>query len=299
MLTLSAVALGAAVASGAQVKGATDIVETAVANGSLQKLVAAIEAAGLTGTLKGAGPFTVFAPNDDAFARLPLGTLDKLLADKATLTQVLTYHVVPSKMMAADARKTEWVQTVQGQKLNVLADGGTIRINGAKVLTADIACSNGVIHVIDTVIMPPKDIIDTAVDAGSLKTLVTAVKAAGMVEMLKGAGPFTVFAPNDAAFAKLPSGTFDTLLKEVPNLTAILKCHVVPGRTLSSDLTTTEASRTIEVKTVSGQPLAITVTKDGAITVNGAKVITKDIFASNGIIHVIDTVVMPKETPKG
>jgi uncharacterized surface protein with fasciclin (FAS1) repeats len=117
--------------------------------------------------------------------------------------------------------------------------------------------------------------------------------------MLKGQGPFTVFAPNDAAFAKLPPGTFDAMLKDVPNLTAMINNHVAPGRTLYSDWSTTEVSKTIEVKTASGQLLTITVTKDGSLTVNGAKVVTKDIIASNGVIHVIDTVLVPKDTPKG
>jgi uncharacterized surface protein with fasciclin (FAS1) repeats len=300
MLMVSAAILGGTVALGSQVKTTSDVVDTAVANGSLKRLVAALESAQLTGTLKGAGPFTVFAPNDDAFAKMAPGALDKLLANKAGLAQLLTYHAVPASVMAADLRQNKWVQTVQGQSLNITVDGGgSVRVDGARVLTTDILCSNGIIHVIDAVLVPRKDIIDTAVEAGSLKTMVTAIKTAGLVEMLKGQGPFTLFAPNDAAFAKLPPGTFDAMLKDVPKLTAMINNHVAPGRTLSSDCSTTEASKTIELKTAFGQLLTITVTKDGSLTVNGAKVVTKDVIASNGVIHVIDTVLVPKDAPKG
>jgi uncharacterized surface protein with fasciclin (FAS1) repeats len=293
--------LGGAIAFATQLKATKDknLVDTAVANSSLNRFVAAIEAAQLTGTLKDVGPFTVFAPNDEAFAKLAPGTLDKLLADKAALAQILNYHVVPTRVILAEAHQNKWVQTVQGQNLNITVDGKAVRVDGARVLTSDIPCSNGVMHVIDTVLMPRKDIIDTAVEAGSLKTMITAIKAAGLVDTLKGQGPFTLFAPNDEAFAKLPQGTFDAMLKDVPNLTVMVNNHVAPGRTLYSDWSTTEASKTIEVKTASGHLLVITVTKDGALTVNGAKVVTKDIIASNGVIHVIETVLVPKETPKG
>lgn len=295
ILLVAVLALSGAAPAIAQNKAAKDIVDTAVAAGSFEKLVAAIQAAGLVDTLKGPGPFTVFAPNDQAFAKLPAGALDKLLADKEALAKVLTYHVVPGKMLAGDVSKAKWLVTAQGQALNVTVDGGSVRIDGAKVLTADIPASNGVIHVIDTVVMPRSDIVDTAVANGSFKTLVTAVKAAGLVETLKGAGPFTVFAPNDAAFAKLPKGTLDSLLKDVPQLTGILTYHVIPGRTMSSDLA---VGKSVEVKTVQGQSLAVAVAADGTITVNGAKVITKDIIVGNGVIHVIDAVVLPP-TAKG
>jgi len=130
-----------------------DIVDTAVAAGSFNTLATALKAAGLVETLKGPGPFTVFAPTDEAFAKLPAGALDALLKDKAKLTAVLTYHVVPGKVMAADAAKLTSAKTVQGQSLKVDATSG-VKVDGAQVVKADIVASNGVIHVIDAVVMP-------------------------------------------------------------------------------------------------------------------------------------------------
>ena len=133
-----------------------DIVDTAIGAGQFKTLAAALQAAGLVETLKGKGPFTVFAPTDAAFAKLPAGTVETLLKpeNKAKLTAILTYHVVPGKVMAADVTKIKDAKTVQGGSVKVDAMGGKVMIDGANVVTADIAASNGVIHVIDTVLMP-------------------------------------------------------------------------------------------------------------------------------------------------
>ena len=136
-------------AAGAQ----KDIVDTAVAAGSFKTLATALQAAGLVETLKGKGPFTVFAPTDDAFAKLPAGALEALLQDKAKLTAVLTYHVVPGKVMAADVTKMKEAKTVQGGSLKISTAGG-VKVNDANVVKTDIGASNGVIHVIDSVLMP-------------------------------------------------------------------------------------------------------------------------------------------------
>jgi len=130
-----------------------DIVDTAVAAGSFNTLVAAVQAAGLVDTLKGAGPFTVFAPNDEAFAKLPAGTLESLLKDPVALAKILTFHVVPGEMIAADVIATTALTTVQGSDLAVDTSDG-VAISGAKVLATDVMASNGVIHVIDTVLIP-------------------------------------------------------------------------------------------------------------------------------------------------
>jgi uncharacterized surface protein with fasciclin (FAS1) repeats len=130
-----------------------DIVDTAIAAGDFKTLVTAIKAAGLVDTLKGAGPFTVFAPTDEAFAKIPKADLDALIADKAKLTKVLTYHVVPGKVMAADVVKLKEAKTVEGQMVKIDASNG-VKINGATVIKADVEASNGVIHVIDSVILP-------------------------------------------------------------------------------------------------------------------------------------------------
>ena len=135
----------------------------------------------------------------------------------------------------------------------------------------------------------PKDIVDTAVSAGSFTTLVAALKAAGLVDALRGEGPFTVFAPTDEAFAALPAGTLDTLLKpeSKETLTAILLYHVVPGKVMSSDITGNIAAETLEGTTVAVSPAG------GGVTVNGANVVAADIVASNGVIHVVDAVILP------
>ena len=146
-------ALAATLAAFATAVSAADIVDTAASAGQFKTLMKAVEAAGLVDTLKGQGPFTVFAPTDAAFAKLPAGTLEALLADKEKLAKVLTYHVVPGKVMAAQVKPGE-VQTVQGQALKVSVASGGVMVDNAKVVKTDIAASNGVIHVIDSVVLP-------------------------------------------------------------------------------------------------------------------------------------------------
>jgi len=135
-------------------KAAKDIVDTAVGAGQFKTLVAAVQAAGLVDTLKGPGPFTVFAPTDEAFAKIPKEKLEALLKDKPALTAVLTYHVVPGKVMAADVVKLNSSKTVQGKSVTIAAKDGKVQINGATVVKTDIICKNGVIHVIDAVLLP-------------------------------------------------------------------------------------------------------------------------------------------------
>ncbi len=227
-----------------------DIVDTAVADGRFTTLVAAVGAAELVDTLKGEGPFTVFAPTDDAFAALPAGTVDELLKpeNKQKLTDILLYHVVSGKVMAADVTALTSAPTVLGKDVAVKVDMGNVYINEAKVIITDIETSNGVIHVIDAVLLPPSDdammekntIVDVAVADGRFTTLVAAVTAAELVETLSGEGPFTVFAPTDDAFAALPAGTLDSLLlpENKQQLTDILLYHVVSGKVMAADVVT-------------------------------------------------------------
>ena len=269
------------------------IVETAIAAGSFKTLVAAVQAAGLVDTLNGAGPFTVFAPTDEAFAKLPAGTLEMLLKpeNKAKLAAILTYHVVPGAVKAADVVKLKNAGTVNGQRVDIKVDGAKVQVDGANVVTTDIACSNGVIHVIDSVILPVDGtIVDVAAKNGSFNTLVAAVKAAGLVETLSGKGPFTVLAPTDAAFAKLPAGTLEMLLKpeNKKQLVDILSYHVVPGVAAYSDAVV----KMTEVPTVLGSPVAVKVV-GGKVMLNGSTVVIADVEASNGVIHVVDTVILP------
>lgn len=301
----------AAEAAPAEEAAPADIVDTAVAAGSFSTLVAAVQAAGLVDTLKGDGPFTVFAPTDDAFAALPAGAVDGLLADpEGALTDVLLYHVVPGKVMAADVlgMDGQQVETAGGGTVTISVDGETVKVNGATVVSADIETSNGVIHVIDGVLLPPveeeaagetmtdvaeaapADIVDTAVAAGNFSTLVAAVQAAGLVETLKGEGPFTVFAPTDEAFAALPEGTVDSLLADPEGaLTDVLLYHVVPGKVMAADVVSLNGQ---EVATVGGGMLMVTVEGE-TVMIGDATVVTADVEASNGVIHIIDSVLVP------
>jgi uncharacterized surface protein with fasciclin (FAS1) repeats len=200
-------------------------------------------------------------------------------------------------VLAADVVNLDSAKTVQGAEVAITVDGANVKLDEANVTATDIECANGVIHVIDSVILPPgpeaeaKDIVDTAVAADDFKTLVAAVQAAGLVETLKGEGPFTVFAPTDAAFAKLPAGTLDELLKpeSKDKLTSILTYHVVPGKVMAADVVKVDSA-----KTAQGAEVAITV--EGAnVKVNEANVTATDIECSNGVIHVIDAVILPPE----
>lgn len=274
------------------VEGKT-IVETAVAAGSFKTLAAALTAADLVDTLSGKGPFTVFAPTDAAFAALPKGKLEALLEpkNKALLQSILTYHVVAGAVPSSAGVKLKNATTVNGQRLDVSASDQGVMIDGAKVTTVDIRCSNGVIHVIDAVLMPSSDdIIATATKAGSFKTLAAALDAAALVKALQGDGPFTVFAPTDEAFAALPAGTIESLLKPENNarLANILKFHVVSGRVFSD-----AAAKGASVVTLQGGKLE-TRSVDGKVMVNEAHVVKADIDAKNGVIHVIDRVLLPE-----
>ena len=151
-LAITVLALGSPVA--ANDGHEKDIVDTAVAAGSFKTLAAALDAAGLVETLKGDGPFTVFAPTDEAFAKLPEGTVESLLQDIPALTEILTYHVVAGKVEASQVVKLEQAETVNGQSLSISVEGDTVMIDNANVVTADIRASNGIIHVIDTVVLP-------------------------------------------------------------------------------------------------------------------------------------------------
>jgi uncharacterized surface protein with fasciclin (FAS1) repeats len=280
----------------AEAAEAKDIVTTAVEAGSFKTLAAAVKAAGLVETLQSKGPFTVFAPTDDAFAKLPAGTVETLLKpeNKAQLIAVLTYHVVPGKVMAADVVKLKAAGTVNGQRVDIKVGDGKVTVDQANVVATDIVCTNGVIHVIDQVILPSFDNIPAmAAKAGTFKTLLAAAKAAGLVEALSGDQPLTVFAPTDEAFDKLPAGTVANLLKpeNKGQLAAILKFHVVAGRVYSTDLLKAK-----EAKTLNGAMLHATVT-NGAAKVNGAGLVATDLDASNGVIHVIDTVLLPPAAP--
>lgn len=269
-----------------------NIVETAVEAGKFKTLATALTAAGLVDAVKGPGPFTVFAPTDEAFAKVPKETLEMLLKpeNKEKLKAVLTYHVVPGKVMAKDVVGLKGAKSLNGQRIDVKVDGSKVSVDGANVVATDIACTNGVIHVIDSVILPASDNIPAvATKAGKFSTLLAAAKAAGLVDALSGDKALTVFAPTDEAFGKLPKGTVESLLKpeNVDKLKAILLFHVVEGRVYSEDALKAKTAATLQ-----GGKVEISV-KDGAAYVNGAKILATDIDAGNGVIHVIDSVILP------
>jgi len=269
------------------------ILETAAAAGQFSTLQAAVKAAGLVDALAGEGPFTVFAPTDAAFAALPAGTVEALLKPeaKSTLQNVLTYHVVSGRIGADKVVKADFVQGLNGQRLGIEIQDGKVMIGGATVTTTDIQCSNGVIHVIDAVMLPnTKDIVDTAVANGNFQTLAAAVKTAGLVEALKGEGPLTVFAPTDEAFAKLPEGTVEALLlpENRQMLTDILLFHVVAGRVYGGEAIKAESAASLQGGALRFRFL------DVGLRVNGAKVISSDLDTTNGVIHVIDSVLLPE-----
>jgi len=291
-----AVAVLAVVVTGPATSGraADDIVDTAVANGSFNTLAAAVRAAGLVDALKGAGPFTVFAPTDEAFAKLPAGTVETLLKpeNKEQLVGILTYHVVPGKVPASKVVSLNGATTLNGQRVDIKTESGKVTVDQANVVQTDVQCSNGIIHVIDSVILPASDnLVATAKKAGNFGTLLAAAEAAGLADALAGGGPITVFAPTDDAFAKLPEGTVESLLKpeNKDKLVSILKYHVIAGRIYSD-----AAVDGKEAKTLLGQNVRVSVGDPGT-KINDAKLITTDIDASNGVIHVIDSVLLPQD----
>jgi uncharacterized surface protein with fasciclin (FAS1) repeats len=284
---------------------AKSIAEIATEDGRFTTLMAAVGAAGLAETLSGEGEFTVFAPTDDAFAALPEGTVESLLEDpEGALKDILLYHVLSQAVPAADVVNFEGAETVQGENVAIaVVDGEVVLNDSAKVVLTDIAASNGIIHVIDAVLLPPsmteaaaeeemmdaKSIAEIAVEDGRFTTLVAALDAAGLVDTLAGEGQFTVFAPVDDAFATLPEGTVESLLEDPQGaLTNILLYHVVEGAVPAETVVTLDSATTLQ-----GSDVSITVTDDGVFLNDTVKVIITDVIASNGIIHVIDGVLLP------
>ena len=268
------------------------LVETAVGAGKFNTLVTAVKAAGLVEALSGPGQLTVFAPTDEAFSKLDPALLKSLLLpeNKAKLAAVLSYHVVPGRVSAQAAYGLASADSLGGQRLNLKLNGDVPMVNDASLVATDIGCTNGVIHVIDKVLIPALDTIpETAVKAGTFNTLVAAVGAAGLGEVLSGQGPLTVFAPTDDAFAKLPAGTVEMLLKpeNKQKLIDILKYHVVAGRVYDD-----QAVKSGRATTLLGRSLKIGFSAAG-IKVNDSLVVAKNIDAVNGLVHVIDEVLLP------
>jgi transforming growth factor-beta-induced protein len=254
------------------------IVEVALADGRFTVLAAAVQRAGLVEVLSGPGPLTIFAPTDAAFAKLPAGTVAGLSNDQ--LKQVLTYHAVNGRALSSSLTSGP-VTTLAELSAFVTVAGGSVKVNDATVTSADVQASNGVIHVIDTVLMPP-NIVEAAQYAGAFTTLVSAVGTAGLADALSDeTANLTVFAPTDAAFAALPPGTVAGL--STTALADLLKYHVLPTEVLSTELTAGAVNTLL-----AGKQVTISLT-DGP-KVNDANITITDVRTTNGVIHAIDKV---------
>jgi len=286
-------------------EGSATIVDTAVEAGSFTTLVAALQATGLDEALADESrEFTVFAPTDDAFAELGQETIDALLADTDTLRDILLYHVLPDQNVdsaTAISLAGSSVEAANGDNLNISLDGLRLFINDSEVTTPDVGATNGVIHVVNKVLIPPTDapaddaplanIVDTAVGAGSFNTLAAALEATDLIGVLADeSATFTVFAPTDEAFAALGQDTIDALLADPDTLRDILLYHVVPNAAVDANTAISLAGSTVTM--ANGDDTAVTL-DGGQLRINQANVVATDVFASNGIIHVLDAVLLP------
>lgn len=278
-----------------------NVVQVAQSDSRFSILVEAVQAAGLTDTLTAPGPITVFAPTNDAFSALlgELGvTKDQLLADKPLLTAVLKYHVVAGEVRSSAIPLGKAINPVGGGFFKIDKTGADLvitdgRNRSSKIIQADIAASNGVIHAIDKVILPAdKTIVQTAIANPEFSILVEAVTAAGLVDTLSAPGPYTVFAPTNAAFASLLTElgvSKAQLLADTTLLTKVLTYHVVPGLVLKANVPVNTPIQTVEGETFTvGATLAITDRRG-----RQSNIIATDVLASNGVIHVLDKVILP------
>jgi uncharacterized surface protein with fasciclin (FAS1) repeats len=280
------------------------LVDVASANGNFTTLVGALQATGLDTVLSNVdNDYTVFAPSDAAFAKLTAGTLESLTTEQ--LTDILMYHVLPGKVLADGAitlaqSSTNIAETANGDNIALSFSNSTLFVNGAKVSTADVMADNGVIHVIDNVIMPPTEmgtptssIVDIALaDPDNFSTLVTALTTANLVDTLADeTKKFTVFAPTNAAFAKIDSTVLSDLLADTDALTTVLLTHVVGDAALTS--LDAYAANGKNLTTLSTDTISVSIDETtGMLVIGGANVVVSDIYTTNGIIHVIDTVIL-------
>ena len=280
------------------------LVDVASANGNFTTLVGALQATGLDTVLSNVdNDYTVFAPSDAAFAKLTAGTLESLTTEQ--LTDILMYHVLPGKVLADGAitlaqSSTNMAETANGDNIALSFSNSTLFVNGAKVSTADVMADNGVIHVIDNVIMPPTEmgtptssIVDIALaDPDNFSTLVTALTTANLVDTLADeTKKFTVFAPTNAAFAKIDTTVLSDLLADTDALTTVLLTHVVGDAALTS--LDAYAANGKNLTTLSTDTISVSIDETtGMLVIGGANVVVSDIYTTNGIIHVIDTVIL-------
>ncbi|MDX2429960.1 MAG: fasciclin domain-containing protein, partial [Bacteroides sp.] len=270
----------------------TTVLDIVVNSPDHTTLEAAVIAAELADDLSGEGPFTVFAPTDDAFAALPDGTVEALLEDPTgALAQILLYHVVGAKALSTDLSDGQVITTLNGDSVTVTIAHDVVFIDDAKVTVANLEADNGVVHVIDAVLIPTSTVLDIIVGSTVHTTLEAAVIAAELDGALAGEGPFTVFAPTDDAFAALPEGTVESLLEDPTGaLAQILLYHVVGAKALSTDLSDGQM-----ITTLNGDSVTVKI-MDGSVYIDNAMVTVADLEATNGVVHVIDAVIIPTYT---
>lgn len=263
-----------------------DLVTLAESSEDLESLTAAIVAADLEGALSGPGPFTVFAPADAAFDALPGGVLESLLesGNQDVLQELLGGHVVAGRYEAGDLSDGQVLTALSGDELAVSIDGSEVRIGGAPVQTADVSASNGVVHVIGSVLTEGLNVVERARITPELSALVTAVVEGGLAATLEGPGPFTVFAPVNTAFGAVDAEVLGRLLADQALLQKVLTYHVLPGAIRSTDLQ--------EGTFATAEGTAVRIDLDGGATVNDIAITTTDIEVENGVIHLIDGVLL-------
>lgn len=266
------------------------ITEIVNANEDFSTLGVALEITGLDALLDAPGTYTVFAPTNAAFEALPDGVLDALVNDPDTLSGVLAYHAAGEVLFAADVVALDSITTLNGQDITVEVIDGNVVLNGvAMVVTPDIEASNGVVHVIDAVLIPPEPTIETLVlNEPEFSTLAAAIEIAGLEGVLAGAGPFTVFAPPNAAFDALPDGVLDDLLADPDALAEVLLYHVAP-----EFLSAAQVAALDSITTAQGEDISVAVVDGNVVLNDSSTVVQTDVIATNGIIHVVDAVLIP------
>lgn len=268
------------------------VIDAVAGDDRFSTLNAALDAAKLTNFFQWDNKKTVFAPTNEAFAKLPEEAIEDLLKpeNKDRLVQILSYHVHPGSLDLPSALSLAIVDTVEKRPLKVSFEKGRVKVNNAIITEADIKCSDGIVHVIDTVLLPEpkeKNLLTTAQANGNFSTLLAAAEAAGLVPALTGKDELTVFAPTDEAFTALPDGTVENLFKQEnkKQLIELLTTHIVSGKVSAGD-----ALNAGKAKSLSGSQLSFMI-DNGLFTVNGSAIRSVGIDGGNGVIHVIDSVI--------
>ena len=290
-----------------QAIGPMDLLDTASNRGDFSRLVAAIQAAGLEEKLRSAGPFTILAPTDAAFNALP----SEILGDSELLFDILLYHVIEGELSAGDIANQTFITSMLGDDLAVTIDGATIRLDGAVVTDQDISATNGVIHVIDMVLIPPSsgliqtpmgapvaraslpNLLDVMQSADRLDILLDGLDAAGLTTVLMGSGPFTIFAPTDDAFLQFVESGSAEVIRQLDSEPAPFLLHYVIADDLHSFFLVDGSAW----PTLTDSQLLISATGAGLMVVGAdgsqAMLTSTDLQAKNGIVHIIDSVVFP------